>query len=400
MTATQHSPSAGSLSRRSLLGSSVAAAAAAIMPAGVFAAGSDRIRIGLVGCGGRGLGAALQALAADAGVEIAALGDLFADQLHAAASAVTAAGHAAPGTLVHGAEAADRVITAEIDAVILATPPCFRPAEIAAAVQAGRHVYAEAPVGVDAAGVRAAAAAVAAGRQRGLVLASGLASRHHGPTRATVAAIEAGIIGRPMSAVAIRHVGLPWTRPVQPGWSANDAAVRNWIAHPRLSGGGLLADLVPAIDRCVWALGEPTPLEATAIPIPAVVALPAAPSRASEAAVRIAFAGGSTLDARILRRDGLEDLVEERVLGSAGTADLRRQLVAGKPFATSLGDAGGHAACMASFIASLRSAQPCDDLAVACRSTMLAVMARTAVEAGATATWQELWRPSAAPRPA
>jgi myo-inositol 2-dehydrogenase/D-chiro-inositol 1-dehydrogenase len=398
MTATHQSLSAGSLSRRSLLGSSVAAAAAAAIPGGAFAAGSDRIRIGLVGCGGRGLGAALQALTADAGVEIAALGDLFADQLHAAAAAVTATGRAAPGTLAHGAAAADRVIAADIDAVILATPPCFRPAEIAAAVQAGRHIYAEAPVGVDAAGVRAAAAAVDAGRQRGLALASGLASRHHEPMRSTIAAIEAGAIGRPMSAVAIRHVGLPWVRPVQPGWSADDAAVRNWIAHPRLSGGGLLSDLVPAIDRCVWALGDPTPLEATALP--AAVILPVPPSRAREAAVRIAFADGAVLEARILRREGIEDLVEERVCGTAGSADLRRQVVAGKPFASSPGDAGGHAACMKSFIASLRAAPRRDDLADACRSTMLAVMARTAVEAGATATWQDLWRSATAPRPA
>ena len=85
MTDTSRSPSATTVNRRSFLEGSVALAAATAIPGGAFAAGSDRIRVGLVGCGGRGVGAALQAIAADAGVVIAALGDRFADQLDAAA---------------------------------------------------------------------------------------------------------------------------------------------------------------------------------------------------------------------------------------------------------------------------------------------------------------------------
>ena len=398
MTAPSRSLSATGVSRRSFFETSVAAAAAAALPGGAFAAGNDRIRLGLVGCGGRGVGAALQAVAAGEGVEIVAIGDLFADQVAAAATALTATGRAAPGGLFHGDRAADLVIASDVDGVILATPPCCRPAEVAAAVRAGRHVYAEAPVGVDAAGVRACVAAVEEGRRRGLSLASGLASRHHGATQATVAAIGAGAIGRPMSALAIRHVGLPWVRPVQPSWSAEEAAARNWIAHPRLSGGGFLADLVTAFDRCVWALGEPTPLEATAVP--AAVAMPTPPGRGTAAAVRISFTDGSTLQAEIVRREGIEDRVEERVRGSGGFADLRQHTVAGRSCGGPAADAGGHAACMASFVASLRGSWRRDDLAAACHCTMLAVMARTAVESGSTATWHDLWQAFPAPRSA
>lgn len=393
MTRSSRSPSAGA-SRRSFLHASVAAAAAATFPGGVFAAGRDRLRLGLVGCGGRGVGAALQAVAADGGVTITALGDLFADQLADAVAALAAAGRAAPGDLFHGPRAADLVIGAEIDAVILATPPGFRPAEIAAAVRAGRHVYAEAPIGVDAAGVRAAAAAVAEGRSRGLSLASGLPSRHHGPTRAAIGAIAAGTIGRPVAALAIRQTGLPWARPVQPGWSAEEAAVRNWVADPRLSGGCFLADLVGAIDRCVWGLGEPTPLHAVAVSPEA--AWPEPPARGIEAAARISFTDGSTLRAEVVRREGIEDRVEELVIGSRGTIDLRRP---GGGAATRLaGDAAGHAACMASFVASIRSGRHRDDLDRACRTTMLAVLATTAVEAAGPTRWDDLWRLSPATR--
>jgi len=398
MTDTSRSPSATTVNRRSFLEGSVALAAATAIPGGAFAAGSDRIRVGLVGCGGRGVGAALQAIAADAGVVIAALGDRFADQLDAAAATLAAAGcgRFASG-LFHGERAAEFVIGSEIDAVILATPPCFRPAEIAAAVRAGRHVYAEAPVGIDAVGVRFAAAAVEEGQRRGLSLASGLPSRHHAPTRSTVAAVASGSIGRPLRAVAIHHLGLPWVRPRQLGWSAEEAASRNWIGDERLSGGAFLEHLVQAVDRCSWALGEPTPLMATAIP--AAVALPRPLHRGIEAAARISFAGGTTLEVGIIRREGIEDRVEEAVLGSRGDADLRRCMIGGEAFAGAPGDAGGHATCMASFIESLKGGLHREDLAAACRSTMLAVMARSAAASGAPVAWHDLWRPSSAPLP-
>lgn len=401
MTPTSRSSAAQSVSRRSFLEGSVALAAAAALPGGAFAAGSDRIRIGLVGCGGRGVGAAAQAVAADEGVVIAALGDVFADQLAAATATLSATcgSRCVPAGLFHGPEAADRVIAADLDAVILATPPGFRPAEIAQAVAAGRHIYAEAPLGVDAAGVRAAAAAVEAGRRRGLSLASGLQSRHLPAVRATVAAVAAGRVGRPLRGVAIHHLGLPWTRPVQPGWSAEEARLRSWINDDQLSGGGFLHDLVHALDRCSWALGEPTPLVATTVLPPAP--LPSPPARGTTATARITFADGTTLEAGIVRRAGIEDRIEEVIEGSLGRADLRRGTVAAAAVpAVGAVQGGGHAACMASFIASLRGGPARHDLATAARSTMLAVMARTAVTTGVPVAWGDLWQASPAPRSA
>lgn len=401
MTLTSRSSAAPSVSRRSFLEGSAALAVTAALPGGAFAAGSDRIRIGLVGCGGRGVGAAAQAVAADEGVVIAALGDVFADQLAAATATLSATcgSRFAPAGLFHGPEAAQLVIAADLDAVILATPPAFRPAEIAWAVAAGRHIYAEAPLGVDAAGVRAAAAAVEAGRRRGLSLASGLQSRHLPVLCATVAAVAGGRIGRLRQGVAIHHLGLPWMRPAQPDWSAEEARLRSWINDDQLSGGGFLHHLVHALDRCSWALGEPTPLLATTDFPPAP--LPAPPARGTAATARIAFADGTTLEAGIVRRAGIEDRIEEVIEGSRGRADLRRGTVAGNAVpAGGPVEGGGHAACMASFIASLRGGPARADLATAARSTMLAVMARTAVATGAPVAWHDLWQPAPGPRSA
>ena len=399
MTVTSRS-SARPVSRRSFLEGSVALAAAAALPGGAFASGSDRIRIGLVGCGSRGVGAAAQAVAADDGVVIAALGDRFPDQLAAATATLSATcgSRFAPTGLFHGPDAADLVIAADLDAVILATPPGFRPAELTRAVEAGRHIYAEAPLGIDAAGVRAAAAAVEEGRRRGLSLASGLHARHLPAVRETVAAIAAGRIGRALRGVAIHHLGLPWMRPLESGWSADEARLRNWINDEQLSGGGFLHHLVHALDRCSWALGDATPLEATAVLPPAP--LPAPPAHGPAATARIVFADGATLEAGIVRRAGIEDRIEEVIEGSGGRADLRRGTVAGAlvPAAGAVG--GGHAACMASFLASLRGGPARADLASACRSTMLAVMARTAVATGAAVAWHDLWQAAPAPRSA
>lgn len=389
MTTPTPSTSSDTLSRRAFLETSLAVAAAAAIPGGAHAAGSDALRVGLVGCGGRGLGAAVHAVTSAPGVVITALGDRFADQLHSAATALSAVcGRLfAPAGLFHGAEAADDVIASDIDAVILASPPCFRPAELAAAVRHGRHAYAEAPVGIDAAGVRAAAAAVQEGLGRGLSLASGLHSRHHEPTRQVVAAIAAGTIGAARRATVAHHLGLAWHRPVRPDVSAEEAMLRNWIADERLSGGPFLVDLIHAIDRAAWALGEPTPVDATAACPPPAFPVPATDRRVP--AVRIRFVGGQVLDASIVRRQGIETSVVETVDGDAGTADLRTPL------------AGSHAASMASFIDSLREGARRDDLATACRSTMLAVLAGAAVAAGERpVAWRSLWQPAAAAEPA
>jgi predicted dehydrogenase len=177
-----------------------------------------------------------------------------------------------------------------------------------------------------------------------------------------VDAIEAGGIGQPLRAVAIHHIGLPWVRPHQAGWSAKDAAARNWIGDDRFSGGVFLDHLVHAVDRCSWALGEPTPLMATAIPT--TIALPQPLDRRMAMAARIAFAGGATLEIDVIRREGIEDRVEETLHGRRGNADLRRCTIPGQAFAAAAGDAGGHATCMASFIESLKGGPHRDDLRI------------------------------------
>ena len=137
----------------------------------MFAVGPDRIRVGLVGCGNRGTGAAMNCVLSSPGVEIVALGDLFQDKLDKAMETLkdtsgkrewscsapwarADAVKATRDTCFVGFDAYQKVIASDVDLVILATPPAFRPLHLQAVVAAGKHAFIEKPVAVDPAGVR------------------------------------------------------------------------------------------------------------------------------------------------------------------------------------------------------------------------------------------------------
>src|ERR1051325_7701992 len=181
MKLTYNTPSC---TRRQFLKTSrLAMVAGTLAPRSVAQTGvspGETLRIGLIGCGGRGTGAAAQALAADPNVKLAALGDAFADRLHGSLETLTKQEAIAQKIDVPearrfvGLDAYQKVIE-HSDVVLLATPPHFRPMHLEAAVAAGKHVFAEKPVAVDAPGVRRVLAACAEARRKNISIVSGLA---------------------------------------------------------------------------------------------------------------------------------------------------------------------------------------------------------------------------------
>jgi predicted dehydrogenase len=370
--------SASRFVRRSFLGGtcaaagSLAATVAAPRPAGGwFAAGSDRLRVGLIGCGGRGTGAAAQAAAADPAVRVTALADLFADQVDAALAVLDRTCGAAVACPTAGRftgqDAWRRLMEADLDVVILATSPDARPAQAAAAVAAGRHVYCEAPAAIDAAGVAVIHAAFDKATAAGLAVGSGLAWRHDPTTIRAVAAIRDGAIGIPVAAVATSRLGPAWRRAPAPGLTPAEAAHREWISSARLSGGDFVEHQVHALDKLLWALGDEAP----------VLAEPSVATPTAGVAVRYRFADGRVLDAGLVRRPGGTDRIEEQVRGTRGGCDLR---------AAGTG-AGRHRRSMAAFIGSIRGGTPLAEGQALCRSTLAAILGREAAAAGAARPW-------------
>src|SRR5262245_59584335 len=211
-------------SRRAFLATSAAAAAVLAAPA-VHAAGGDTLKIGLIGCGGRGTGAARQALLADANVKLWALGDAFADRTQACLGELKNAEEVAkkidvsPERCFAGFDAYKQVIGSGVDVVLLCTPPHFRPLHLDAAVAADKHVFAEKPVAVDAPGVRKVLATCGEAKKKNLSVVSGLCLRYDNGFRETVRRIHDGAIGDIVTLQANDLRGRIWVKARQKEWS-------------------------------------------------------------------------------------------------------------------------------------------------------------------------------------
>jgi predicted dehydrogenase len=250
----------------------------------VYAArGSDRIRVGLIGCGGRGTGAALQAMAADPGVVLYAVGDAFADRVESCIKhlegelqqpqeegkqshrGVPEQLEVPPERRFSGFDAYQRVIES-CDVVLLATPPHFRPLHLRAAVEAGKHVFCEKPVAVDAPGVRSVLDTAAMAASRGLTLVSGFCWRYSARERETIAQVHGGAIG-PLRAVYTTYnaTGWPDPRKRQEGWSDMEFQLRDWHYFTWLSGDHIVEQACHSIDKIAWAMNGALPVRCTAV---------------------------------------------------------------------------------------------------------------------------------------
>ena len=191
----------GSVDRRSFVRTAAAISALPLVtPVWGGLQANDRIKVGLVGCGGRGTGAAANALNADPGVVIWAMADVFPDRIGRSITQLEE--NADPERVLVaeerqfvGFDSVDKLLATDIDVVILATPPGFRPEQIEKSVAAGKHVFTEKPMATDVPGARKAMAAAKAAKEKGLSLVSGFCWRYSSPERAVYGKILDGEIG-------------------------------------------------------------------------------------------------------------------------------------------------------------------------------------------------------------
>jgi predicted dehydrogenase len=264
------------LSRRQFLKSSTAAAIAGpFATSHAFAQGrtvppGETLRVGLIGCGGRGTGAAAQALAADSNVKLVALGDAFKDRLQGSLETlkkqqdISAKIEVPEDRCFVGFDAYKQVIASGVDVVLLATPPHFRPIHLKAAIEAGKHVFAEKPVAVDAPGVRSVLATCEEARKRKLAVVSGLALRYSNGYRETIKRIHDGAIGDVTDLRAYWVNGGPiWHRAEDEAKSTTELErqIRNWYHYIWLCGDHCVEQHVHNIDICNW-VANATPVKA------------------------------------------------------------------------------------------------------------------------------------------
>ncbi|MCY4779630.1 Gfo/Idh/MocA family oxidoreductase [Sphingobacterium sp. UT-1RO-CII-1] len=260
------------INRRNFIKNSSLVLGAAAMSSGAMANTGDlnnrKIRVGLIGCGGRGTGAVFQALDADPGVVVTALADVFADNLGDTLSALKEKyGNRIEVTEKSsyvGFDAYEKLIKSDVDVVLLCTPPSFRPAHITLAVKEGKHVFCEKPVAVDIPGVHEVEAAVKLAKEKKLCIVSGFCFRYSFPNRDFVERIKSGSVGEIKAISTFRHGGELSYKDRKPEWNDVEYQLRNWVYQQRYSGDLIVEQTVHSIDYMSWILGDIVPTKVTA----------------------------------------------------------------------------------------------------------------------------------------
>lgn len=250
------------LSRRGFMAGAAAATAASVLGSRAYAAGSDKIRLGLIGCGGRGTYDAGNCLNAAEGIELVAMGDMFKDRLDTCRQKLTKdlpdKVKVADDRCFVGWDAHQKVLATDVNMVILTQPPHFRPAHLKAAVEAGKHVFMEKPVAVDPVGVRSVIKSSELAEQKGLTIVAGTQSRRLSHFVEATQRIHDGAIGEIRGGQCVRLGDAmrswgPQERKAE--WSDMEWQLRRWLFMTWLSGDFIVEMHIHNLDVMNWLIG-------------------------------------------------------------------------------------------------------------------------------------------------
>lgn len=380
-------------STASVAGSALAASAA--FAGGYHPKGSDEIRVGLIGCGGRGTGAAVDACKAASGVKLVAMGDVFPDRLAKSRERLEKElgekCSVTNDTCFIGFDAYEKVVgMADVNYVILATPPGFRPVHIEAAVAAGKHVFTEKPVGVDAAGIRRCHKAAEEAKTKRLGIAAGTQRRHQTGYLETLKRVKDGAIGQIVSARCYWNQGSLWHAKRQPGWSDMEWQLRNWLYFTWLSGDHIVEQHVHNLDVINWAM-DATPVRAVGMGGRQVRVEPEFGHIYDHFAIEYEYGNGMHLLSECRQIDGCENNVSEVLVGTKGICQVNRYRITGETNWSfdRKKDNAPYVQEHTDLIASIRAGQPINELHNVANSTLTAIMGRMSAYTGKALTWQK-----------
>ena len=328
-------------SRREFLKTSSAALGAALVGGlavdrTAHAAGSDTIRIGLIGCGGRGTGAAANALNAGKDVKLVAMADAFADRAEGSLGRLKKLKpdqvDVAPERVFAGFDAYKKLLQTDVDVVVHATTPHFRPEHLKACIAAGKHLFCEKPVAVDAPGIRKILAACELAGKKGLNVVSGLCWRYHTGVQETMKRVHDGAIGRIVAIQTTYNCGPPWFRnkPRESGWTEMECQMRNWYPFTWLSGDHNVEQHVHSLDKAAWALGDEPPARAWGSGGRQVRSDVAIGNIYDHHAVVYEYEDGVRVFSHCRRMAGCYNDVSDHILGTKGSCDVLKNRIKGE----------------------------------------------------------------------
>jgi predicted dehydrogenase len=408
----------GKVSRRRFLGTSAKAAtaasvaAAALRPGHLFAAGSDELRIGLIGCGGRGTRAAVQSLlSTDTPVKLIAMGDLFRDQLDKSYALLEQGGKKRYDTERFGPmskrldvpeerkfvgfDAYKKVLATDIDIAILATPPAFRPEHFEAAIAAGKHVFMEKPVAVDPAGIRKVIAAAAKAEKANLSVVAGTQRRHQLHYIEVMKRVHDGAIGEILSGQAYWNMGPLWLEEAdynwanKDKWSAMEWQCRNWLFIAWLSGDHICEQHVHNLDIMNWGL-RAHPVAAMGMGGRQARVHPKYGNIFDHFAIDLEYPNGVHVSSYCRQMEGSANLIAERLVGTKGVAytDGEGGWIKGDtPYEFAGEETNPYYQEHADLIVSIREGKPLKEGRQVAESTMVAIMGRMCAYTANDVTW-------------
>ena len=392
MASSNETPRAAGSTRRDFLKASAAVAGTLGISKSVFAAGSDILRVGMIGCGGRNTGAAVQALSADPGTRLVAMCDIFMDRVKAKRKAIK---DQKPDQVIvdddhcfAGFDGYKHVIESS-DVVVIANAAKFHPLHVMTAIKAGKHVFVEKPHGIDPAGIKLLRQAAELAKQKNLGLVSGLHSRYHAGYAETVQKIYDGAIGDIISieenflrapyVIIGRQEGL-----TELEWQCSTQYHFRW-----LSGDDVPQSLVHNMDRASWAMNNAVPVKCHGLAGRSSMTEPIYGDVFDHHSVVYEYASGVRVYAFCRTTNGCYNNSSSIVLGSKGKADITRCRIWGETDWRWQGRSNPYQVEHDELFKGIRSGKAVNNGSYMANSTMTTIMGQLSCYTGKEVTWDQ-----------
>ncbi len=361
--------------------------------------GDDRIGVGVIGCGGRGTGAAWNALEADPATRVVAMADVFRDRLDGSLKHLTDEPSwegridVPPERRFAGFDAFKQLLALEeVDYVCIATPPHFRPMHFEEAVARGKHVFMEKPVAVDPAGVRRVIAAAGRAQEAGLSVVAGTQRRHERCYLELIDRVRSGQLGEIVGASCYWNQGGLWVHERQPHESDMEYQLRNWLYFCWLSGDHICEQHIHNLDVINWAM-DSTPVKAMGMGGRQVRTGEKYGNIFDHFAVEYEYPGGVRVLSMCRQIDGCAGRVDERLTGTKGSAIAwpgRSRIEGANAWAFEGENPNPYKVEHVDLIASIRGSGPSLNEGVrVAQSTLTAIMGRMSAYTGEEVTWEQ-----------
>ncbi len=370
------------------------------------AAGDDVIKIGLIGCGGRGSGAVVNAMQVDKNIKLTAMADVFDWRIQSSLSSLTKRQEARydyekhkglgsridvpPERRFVGFDAYKQLLGSDVDVVFITVPSHFTPIHLKACIDAGKHVFCEKTHAVDANGVKMVMAAGEEARKKNLCVVSGLAWRYHTGIRETMKRVLDGAIGEIVAIQEVCNTGSLRSFPRKPGMTEMEYQVYNWYNFNWLSADLPGLNLVHNLDKGAWAMRDEPPVKAWGMGGREVRDAPRFGDVYDHHATVYEYANGARMYAYCRQQDGCITGISDHFLGTKGRCDLMKHRIKGETNWRYKGPRCNRFNLeQEALFSAIRTGKPINNSVYMARSSMMAIMSTMCSYTGQAITWEQ-----------